>query len=121
MVQGTQLGFFYSQWRETNTLKCAIHPLLWKISTGGDSAFGATSLSRDLKACTEFLMFEELKFDERNPTQIYHEQLLLQFWTKYLQSKLILDENSKLFCILLHIWKSSVYFKKKIFWKKFFG
>lgn len=35
------------------------------------------------------------------------------FEQKYLQDKLILDENNKLFCILLGIWKSSVYFKKK--------
>lgn len=119
VVQGTQPGFFYSQWREMNTLKSAIHPLLWKISTIGDSAFGVTFVSRHLKVSTEFLIFEDLKSSKRNPTQIYHKQVLLQFWTKYLWGKL--DENGKLFCILLLIWKSSVYFKKKIFWTAFFG
>lgn len=77
ILQATQLGFFYSQWREMNTLKSAIHPLLWKISTICDSAFGDTFLSRDLKVSTEFLIFEEL--DERNSAQIHHGQLLFQF------------------------------------------
>lgn len=100
MVQATQLGSFYSQRRETNTLKSGIHPSLWKVSTICDSAFVTTFLSRDLKVSTEFLIFEELKFDERNPTQIYHKQLLFQFWIKYLLGKLILDENGR---VILHI------------------
>lgn len=57
MVSATQLGFFYSQWRDLDTLK--IHPPLWKISNIGDSAFAATFLSGDLEVSTK--LFKYLK------------------------------------------------------------
>lgn len=120
VVQTTQLGFFYSQWRERNTLKSAIHPLLWKISTMCDSAFGATFLSLQRpQSQNRILNIWRTCLIKGIPLKVTMSSYYSSFEKKYLLGKLILDENGNYFAYCC-ISENQVYILRKKIWKTFF-